>query len=65
MIYNDAYIAFAGARHPGVLGKKVCNGWPQVADFNANVMRVRLSGGTVSYKDQELTLHRHGRPEQV
>ena len=65
MIYNAAYIAFAGARHPGLLGNKVCDGWPEVADFNANVMRVGLSGRTLSYKDQELPLHRHGRPEQV
>ena len=40
-------------------------GWPEVAAFNDNVMRVGLSGRTLSYQDQELTLHRHGRPEQV
>lgn len=28
-------------------------------------MRVGLVGGTLSYRDQELTLHRRGRPEQV
>jgi PAS domain S-box-containing protein len=36
-----------------------------VADFNDNVMKVGLRGGTLAYKDQELTLYRHGRPEQV
>ncbi|MCJ2094501.1 PAS domain-containing protein [Methylobacterium sp. J-072] len=65
MIYNDAYSAFAGGRHPQLLGSKVREGWPEVADFNDNVMRVGLAGGTLSYKDQELTLHRYGRPEQV
>src|SRR5208282_2808031 len=35
------------------------------ADFNDNVMKVGLAGGTLAYKDQELTLHRTGRPEQV
>jgi PAS domain S-box-containing protein len=65
MIYNDAYSEFAGGRHPGVLGCKVREGWPEVADFNDNVMKVGLSGGTLSYTDQELTLHRNGRPEQV
>src|SRR5678816_4300841 len=35
------------------------------ADFNDNVMKVGLAGGTLSYKDQELTLHRSGAPEQV
>jgi PAS domain S-box-containing protein len=65
MIYNDAYSAFAGGRHPRLLGCKVREGWPEVADFNDNVMKVGLSGNTLAYKDQELTLHRHGRPEQV
>jgi len=65
MIYNDAYSAFAGGRHPALLGCKVREGWPEVADFNDNVMKVGLAGGTLGYKDQELTLHRHGRPEPV
>jgi PAS domain S-box-containing protein len=65
MIYNDAYSEFAGARHPRLLGSKVREGWPEVAEFNDHVMRTVLGGGTLSYKDQELTLHRNGRPEQV
>ena len=65
MIYNDAYSGFAGGRHPELLGSKVRDGWPEVADFNDHVMRVGLSGRTLAYKDQELTLYRHGRPEQV
>jgi PAS domain S-box-containing protein len=65
MIYNDAYSVFAGGRHPALLGSKVREGWPEVADFNDNVMRVGVAGGTLAYRDQELTLHRHGQPEQV
>jgi signal transduction histidine kinase/ActR/RegA family two-component response regulator len=65
MIYNDAYSVFAGGRHPSLLGSKVREGWPEVADFNDNVMRVGLAGGTLAYKDQELTLYRTGAPEQV
>jgi PAS domain S-box-containing protein len=65
MIYNDAYSGFAGGRHPRLLGSKVREGWPEVADFNDHVMKVGLGGGTLAYKDQELTLFRHGRPEQV
>ena len=65
MLYNDAYSVFAGGRHPQLLGSKVREGWPEVADFNDNVMKTCLTGGTLSYKDWELTLHRHGRPEQV
>jgi PAS domain S-box-containing protein len=65
MIYNDAYSDFAGGRHPKLLGSKVREGWVEVADFNDNVMKVGLSGRTLAYKDQELTLYRHGQPEQV
>jgi PAS domain S-box-containing protein len=65
MLYNDAYSIFAGGRHPQLLGSKVRDGWPEVADFNDNVMKVGLAGGTLAYRDQELTLYRHGRPEQV
>ncbi|MDM0109534.1 PAS domain S-box protein [Variovorax sp. J22R24] len=63
MIYNDAYSVFAGNRHPRLLGSRVREGWPEVADFNDNVMKVGLAGGTLSYEDQELTLARHGRAE--
>ncbi len=65
MLYNDAYSVFAGARHPQLLGDKVREGWPEAADFNDNVMRVGLAGGTLAYRDQEFTLLRNGRPEQV
>ena len=36
-----------------------------MADFNDNVMKVGLGGGTLSYRNQELTLYRSGVPEQV
>ena len=65
MIYNDAYSGFAGGRHPRLLGSRVREGWPEVADFNDNVMRIGLAGGTLAYRDQELTLYRSGAPEQV
>lgn len=65
MIYNDAYSEFAGGRHPGLFGSKVREGWPEVADFNDNVMKVGLAGGTLAYRDQELTLSRNGAPERV
>jgi two-component system CheB/CheR fusion protein len=65
MIYNDAYSIFAGKRHPYLLGSKVVEGWPEVADFNRNVMKHGLAGKTLSYKDQQLTLYRNNIPEEV
>ncbi len=65
MIYNDAYSVFAGGRHPKLLGSKVLEGWPEVASFNANVMKVCLGGGTLAYRDQHLVLNRRGTAESV
>jgi len=65
MIYNDGYSEFAGGRHPQLLGSKVREGWPEVADFNDNIMKVCLAGGTLAYREQMLTLDRTGKPEQV
>ncbi|HEY4090388.1 MAG TPA: response regulator [Luteibacter sp.] len=65
MIYNDAYSVFAGGRHPQLLGSEVRQGWDEIADFNDNVMRVGLAGGTLAYKNQRLTLQRHNKPESV
>jgi hypothetical protein len=66
MIYNDGYSAFAGGRHPNLFGSKVREGWPEVADFNDNIMKLGLAGETLAYRDFPLTLYRHGgEPEQV
>lgn len=65
MVYNDAYAAFAGARHPDLLGSHVRSGWPEVVDFNDHVMAEGLAGRNLSYKDLQLTLHRNGSAEQV
>jgi PAS domain S-box-containing protein len=65
MIYNDAYSRFSGGRHPRLFGSKVREGWPEVADFNDNVMKVGLAGGTLAYREQSMTLYRNGEAEQL
>ena len=65
MIYNDAYSVFAGGRHPYLLGSPVELGWPEIADFNRNVVDTCLAGGTLSYRNKELELLRNGQPEAV
>jgi PAS domain S-box-containing protein len=65
MIYNDAYSEFAGGRDSRLLGSNVREGWDEIADFNDNIVRVGLAGGTLSYRDFPLTLYRNGQAEQV
>ncbi|UFH51316.1 PAS domain-containing protein [Pseudomonas sp. KNUC1026] len=65
MVYNDAYAAFAGSRHPGLLGQPVREGWPEVAQFNDHVMRTVMAGAPLVYRDQPLILQRGDEPGQV
>ena len=65
MIYNDSYSVFAGHNHPRLLGSPVRQGWPEVADFNDNVMKVGLAGGTLAFKNHVLSLNRTGHFEDV
>lgn len=66
MIYNDGYSEFAGGRHPQLFGSKVREGWPEVADFNDNIMKVGLAGETLAYRNFQLVLYRNnGVPERV
>jgi PAS domain S-box-containing protein len=64
LIYNQAYAALAGVRHPAILGAPVADAWPEAAAFNGNVLKVGLAGGTLSYRDHPLTLERGGRLAQ-
>ena len=65
MIYNDSYSAFAGGRHPYLLGTPVELGWPEVAEFNRQVVDTCLAGGTLSFNNKDLVLLRNGKPETV
>jgi PAS domain S-box-containing protein len=65
LIYNDAYAQFAGARHPSLLGAAVLEGWPEVADLNARVLEAGFARKTLSFRDEQLILLRHGFPETI
>ncbi|TJZ91422.1 PAS domain-containing protein [Paracoccus gahaiensis] len=65
LIYNDAYAGFSRDRHPGLLGMQVRQAWPEAASLSDKAMRVGLAGGTLSLKDQPLTLTLNGRPRAV
>lgn len=65
MIYNSGYAEVARDKHPALLGSEVRDAWPEARAFNDNVMRVCMAGQTLHYENQELTLHRNGRDEQI
>ncbi|MBP9234615.1 MAG: PAS domain-containing protein [Hyphomonadaceae bacterium] len=60
LIYNDAYAAFAGQRHPKLMGMKVLEAWPEAADLNRQVLETcYVNGETLSLKEQPLILFRY------
>lgn len=65
LLYNDAYIAIAGARHPAILGAGVFDAWPEVSAFHREVMTTLHRGEALSYRDLALVLHRNDSPEDV
>ena len=60
LIYNDAYAEIAGQRHPALLGRKLSEGWPELAEFNEHVLKTVLGGTALTYRDQPLELRRCG-----
>lgn len=65
LIYNNAYSAFAGKRHPSLLGSNMVEGWPEVADFNKEMLANVLQGKKLSYQNQKLILYRNDMAEEV
>ncbi|MEN3365487.1 MAG: diguanylate cyclase [Burkholderiales bacterium] len=64
-LYNDAYALFAGATHPMLLGSRVLDTWAGNSDFIADALRVGLTGGSRSCRDQEFTVYREGKIAHV
>lgn len=63
MIYNDIYAKIAGEKHPSALGSNVAEVWPEIWDWNREMIEAALRGELRSYHDQSMTLIRDGRSE--
>ncbi|MEH3105713.1 MAG: type II toxin-antitoxin system ParD family antitoxin [Sphingomonas fennica] len=63
MLYNDAYRAIAGARHPGALGGTVPAIYPEIWDWNRRMLEAGFRGEVTAYRDQPMTLLRDGVAE--
>lgn len=60
LIYNDGYARVLGEKHPGALGRKATDVWPEAADFNLGVLRSVGQGQSLSYRDISFLLERDG-----
>jgi PAS domain S-box-containing protein len=65
VLYNDAYIPFAGTQHPQLLGSQVRDSSTAPANFAANLLRISMGGGSRMDPASEFTLHHDGQQERV
>ena len=64
-VYNDAYAALLGGKHPSALGRGNLETWPEVAHINAPIYTRVFAGETVTRADALYRLERTGVPEDV
>ncbi|MEU6740815.1 SpoIIE family protein phosphatase [Streptosporangium sandarakinum] len=65
-VYNDAYVAAIGAKHPAALGRPAAETWPEIWDALGPLLdRVRESGEPFRDRDHPFLLERHGFLEQT
>ncbi|MCZ0962838.1 PAS domain-containing protein [Paracoccus benzoatiresistens] len=65
MIYNDGYREIAGNYHPQALGGTVPAVWPEIWDWNRQILERGFRGEVQAYREQPLVLNRNGIPESV
>jgi len=64
-LYNDAYIPILGAHYRAALGRPFAEVWSDVWPELRPLAERTLSGKAVYHEDLQLTLQRHGYPEQA
>lgn len=65
MLYNDSYAVIAAARHPQALGGTVPAIWPEIWDWNRQVLEAGFRGEVRTYSNQHMVVARNGRDEDV
>jgi len=60
MLYNDAYRVLMGPRHPGGLGQRNADCWPEFWDINEPIFGRALAGETVTLEDACYPIDRDG-----
>jgi PAS domain S-box-containing protein len=66
ILYNDAWGALVGGKHPGALGRPAREVFPEAwHELGPMFTRVLAGDGAVEVQDQRLLLDRDGAPEEV
>ena len=64
-LYNDAYIAFAGKKHPEMLGSRYEESWPVAADLIRNIISKSFEGESLTFTNINYTVDRGNKPEEI
>lgn len=64
MLYNDAYRAVLCTQHPDALGRTTMEVWPEIAEWNREVLQRCLGGEIVCFREHAMTLMREDGPQQ-
>ncbi len=65
-LYNDAYKAIIGGRHPSALGKPTREVWPEIWDVIGPMLQHAMGGTEGTYvEEQMLIMQRHGFSEET
>ncbi len=66
LLYNDAYLAVLGDKHPASLGQALPEVWPEIWSDLAPLVAQTLSGTPIHREDVPFTIERHkGQPEKA
>jgi signal transduction histidine kinase len=66
LVYNDAFVAFLGRKHPAAMGRRAREVWPEIWDFlDWSLRQVWQTGRPVTGKDVLLRVERDDRPEEI
>jgi PAS domain S-box-containing protein len=65
-LYNDAYKAIIGGRHPSALGKPTRQVWPEIWNVIGPMLQTAMGGVRGTYvEEQLLIMERHGFAEET
>ncbi|MGG5819037.1 PAS domain-containing protein [Falsiroseomonas sp. HW251] len=65
MLYNDAYSAICGARHPAAMGAPFATVWFDIIDEAGPILERAFAGEATHMDDIAFVLHRNGYPEEA
>ena len=65
MFYNDAYAMLCGKRHPAAQSMPFAEVWHDIMETVGPLMAQVRAGESVNIDDLQLTMYRHGYPEEA